>query len=76
MIVVYNVLLCMCLISVFVVGGILYKKSPSVFIKMDNILTVNSLLKYMFGKIPSNTISLYMERKLEFIRSPSLKYKN
>ena len=50
-IVVYNVLLCVSIITIFIVGKIFLKKSPSVFIELDSVLTINALFKYMFGKI-------------------------
>ena len=73
-ILVYNVLLYVSLVSFFVVGGIFFKKSTSVFIEMDNVLTVNSLFKYMCGKVTKETISVYMEKKLEFSRFFIQKY--
>ena len=75
MIVAYNVLLCVSLITVVVVGGIFYKKSPSIFLKMDNVVSVNALFKYMLGRTSYHTIQRYMEKKLRFKNIHSEKYK-
>ena len=50
-VVVYNVLLCVSIITIFIVGKTFLKKSPSVFIELDSVLTINALFKYMFGNI-------------------------
>ena len=64
-ILVYNILFFVGLIFIFAIGGIYYKKSPSVFMEMENVLTVYHLFRYMFGKIPDRTMSVYMEKKKE-----------
>ena len=50
-IVIYNVILGVCAISIFVLGGIFYKKSPSVFKEKHDAFSVYSLFRYMLGKV-------------------------
>ena len=70
----YNVILCVSLITIFVVGGIFYKKNPSIFIKIDNAFSVNALFKYMLGRTSYQTISGYMNKNLRLKNVHSEKY--
>ena len=49
---------CASLIIFCIAGVIFYKKSPSVFIEMENILALNELFKYIFGRTPKQTMKV------------------
>ena len=74
MIIVYNLILWVSLITIFVIGGIFYKKNPSIFMKMDNTLSVNALFKYMLGRTSYQTILGYMNKNLRLKNVHSKKY--